>query len=76
MIDSRTVIVIVIFSTARYRLQNDQAQAYYRHAARLVPYNGQSALHCSLEYVSVFFNISFIKPALLKLHCPVLNVLS
>jgi len=30
--------------TARYRQQNDQAQAYYRHAARLVPYNGTSAL--------------------------------
>jgi tetratricopeptide (TPR) repeat protein len=26
---------------ARYRQQTDQAQAYYRHAARLVPYNGQ-----------------------------------
>ena len=36
---------------ARYRQQNDQAQVYYRHAARLVPYNGQSTLiYCSIVH--------------------------
>ena len=32
---------IYLLSTARYRQQVEQAQTYYRHAAWVVPYNGQ-----------------------------------
>jgi len=34
------VLFVHMYIAARYRQQIDQAQAYYRHAARLVPFNG------------------------------------
>ena len=38
------LLMFINILAARYRQQIEQAQSYYRHAAHLVPYNGEYKL--------------------------------
>lgn len=38
------LVFFLLFFLARYRNQTSQAESYYRHAAQLVPSNGESGI--------------------------------
>lgn len=46
---------VFFFFLARYRNQTSQAESYYRHAAQLVPSNGEWACHFKADNVTLFF---------------------